>query len=104
MTRSTSAELGLGYMMGDNEQLRIAGAGCESCRGTGYRGRLAIHELVVMTDELRGMTMTGSDAASLRRHVSEQGVPSLRDDAVIKVRRGLTSSAEVLRVTAEDGG
>jgi len=102
--RSGLAELGLGYMMGDNEQLRIAGAGCESCRGTGYRGRLAIHELVVMTDELRGMTMTGSDAASLRRHVSEQGVPSLRDDAVIKVRRGLTSSAEVLRVTAEDGG
>jgi general secretion pathway protein E len=102
--RSGLAELGLGYMMGDNEHLRIAGDGCESCRGTGYRGRLAIHELVVMTDELRGMTMTGSDAASLRRHVSEQGVPSLRDDAVIKVRRGLTSSAEVLRVTAEDGG
>ena len=102
--RSGLAELGLGYMMGDNERLRIAGAGCENCRGTGYSGRLAIHELVVMTDELRGMTMKGSDAATLRRHVSEQGVPSLRDDAVLKVRRGLTSSAEVLRVTAEDGG
>ena len=102
--RSGLAELGLGYMMGDNERLRIAGAGCENCRGTGYSGRLAIHELVVMTDELRGMTMKGSDAANLRRHVSEQGVPSLRDDAVLKVRRGLTSSAEVLRVTAEDGG
>jgi len=102
--RSGLAELGLGYMMGDNEELRIAGAGCQNCRGTGYSGRLAIHELVVITDELRGMIMNGNDAASLRRHVSEQGVPSLRDDAVLKVRRGFTSSAEVLRVTAEDGG
>ena len=58
---------------------------------------------MVMTDELRAMIMKGSDAATLRQHVSAKGLPSLRDDAVLKVRRGLTSSAEVLRITVGDG-
>ncbi|MFQ5351677.1 MAG: type II/IV secretion system protein, partial [Candidatus Binatia bacterium] len=96
------AELGLGYMLGDNSRLRVAGSGCDRCRSTGYRGRMAIHELLVVDDTMRAGIMRSTDAATLRRTMSSEGsILPLRDDAVEKVRRGLTSVAEVVRVTTE---
>jgi general secretion pathway protein E len=80
------------------------GAGCAACRGTGYRGRVAIHELVVLDDAIRGLVMARADATAIRRHNAAHGVPTLRIDGFEKARAGLTTVAEVLRVTQDEGG
>ncbi len=74
------------------------GKGCAACRHTGFRGRIGIFELLIMTDELRRDLATGMDITSVRRHVRDAGVASLRDDAWAKVQAGVTTVEEVLRV------
>ncbi len=96
------AELGLGYLLAEHEDLRVAGDGCEQCRRTGYQGRTAIHELLVVDDTVRSYVMQQTDAASLREICVARGMPTMRDDGADKVRHGITSVAEVLRVTAAD--
>ncbi len=75
------------------------GAGCEKCRKTGYSGRLGLYELLVMTDELRDLVTGNPDVTQLRRLCRERGLVTLRDDGVEKVKQGLTTVDEVLRVT-----
>ena len=79
-----------------------AGAGCEGCKGTGYRGRTGIHELLVLDDAVRSLVMQRSDAAAVRRYATQHGMPTLRDDGAAKVAAGETTVEEVLRVTQED--
>jgi len=79
--------------------LRHAGPGCAECRGTGYRGRTAIHELLPVDDAVRTLVMARADAAQVRRAVH---TASLRDDGLAKVRAGVTTVAEVLRVTRDE--
>ena len=83
--------------------LSHAGPGCAACRGTGYRGRLAVHELLPVDDAVRALVMARADAAALRRHANAAGLAALRDDGLAKATAGLTTVAEVLRVTQEDG-
>jgi type II secretory ATPase GspE/PulE/Tfp pilus assembly ATPase PilB-like protein len=80
-----------------------AGAGCAACRGTGYRGRLAVHELLLVDDAVRALVMARSDAAAIRRQATAAGLATLRDDGLTKALAGRTTVAEVLRVTQEDG-
>jgi general secretion pathway protein E len=98
------AELGLGYMLGDNSKLRVPGAGCDSCRQTGYRGRVAIQELLPIDDTVRSYIMQRTDAQSIREISVARGMHTIRDDGADKIREGVTSVAEVLRVTAVDIG
>lgn len=76
------------------------GAGCTACRGTGYRGRTGIYELLVVDDELRRAVSRGSGADVLRPLALEHGMRSLRADGWRQVRAGRTTPEEVLRVTA----
>src|SRR5947199_340477 len=85
------------------EVLRRAGPGCAACRGTGYRGRSAIHELLVVDDPVRALVMVRADAAQVRRHATAAGMATLRDDGFAKARAGVTTVAEVLRVTQDEG-
>ena len=78
------------------------GAGCGACREKGLRGRTAIHECLALDDATRSLVMTRADAASLRRSAEAAGMASLKDDGVAKVRAGVTTLAEVLRVTHDD--
>jgi general secretion pathway protein E len=75
------------------------GAGCEHCRGTGYRGRTGIYELLVMRDDIRADLLERRDAGELRALAVRSGMPTLRDDGLRLVRAGITSAAEVMRVT-----
>jgi general secretion pathway protein E len=75
------------------------GAGCDSCRNTGYRGRTGIYELLVMSDELRAEVMQRRGAGDLRRIAVENGMRTLRDDGVRLATLGVTTPEEVLRVT-----
>jgi len=78
------------------------GAGCKACRNSGYRGRLAIQELMVMEDDIRTLVMQNSDAASIRRACQAKGMKLLRQDGAERVLAGETTIEELLRVTQED--
>ncbi len=71
---------------------------CESCFGTGYRGRLALYEIMTMTDELRRLTGQRADAITMAKAALDEGMRTMRDDAAEKVAAGLTDQAEVFRV------
>jgi len=71
---------------------------CEACFGTGYKGRLAVYEIMLMTDELRKMTGERADAVRLYDAAKRDGFQPMREDALGKVRLGLTDEAEVYRV------
>lgn len=76
--------------------------GCEECAGTGYRGRAAIAELLVMSDALRAQIVAGAPLDALRTTARAQGLRSLRDDGWRLVAAGYTTAQEVVRVVSED--
>jgi type IV pilus assembly protein PilB len=73
--------------------------GCTRCGGTGYKGRTGIYEVMVLNDEIRAMTIERVSADLIRAKAVEEGMRVLRADGLEKVRLGLTSIAEVSRVT-----
>jgi type IV pilus assembly protein PilB len=76
--------------------------GCSHCHNTGYRGRVAIFELMLVNDDLRELIAQRASLASLRQEAMRLGLRPLRFDGLDKVRQGLTSVAEVLRVAFQD--
>jgi type IV pilus assembly protein PilB len=74
--------------------------GCRSCSGTGYRGRLAVHEVMLVSDEIEALTVRRVSANEVRRTAIAEGMRLLRDDGLSKAAEGLTSIEDVLRVTA----
>ena len=86
----------------EGRQVYRQGPGCPDCKQTGYRGRLGIHELLIVDDEVRNLTMKAADSASIRRVAAAKGMNSLREDGAEKVLSGQTTIEEVLRVTQED--
>ncbi len=77
------------------------GTGCTHCRGTGYRGRTGIYELLPMTDELRRMLVERPDAPRLTAAALAGGMVTLREDGWSKVQAGITTVEEVLRVAGD---
>jgi type II secretion system protein E len=78
------------------------GKGCEDCRGTGYKGRQGVFELLVVDDEMREMILRREAANRLKKYAIDHGMKTLRDDGWDRVRTGLTSAEEVLRITKSD--
>jgi len=74
------------------------GRGCAACRGTGYRGRSGLFELLVVTDEIKQALLASPQAGALREIARTQGMLSLRQDGWRKVQAGITTVEEVLRV------
>ena len=72
--------------------------GCSTCGGTGYRGRMALHEVMPIDEQLEKLTVRRSSADEITRAAREGGMGSLREDGWLKVRHGRTSIEEVLRV------
>ena len=89
-----------------SDQMRRAtpmrGIGCRMCNNTGYRGRVALYEVMRMTDSLRELVLQGASTAELRIAAIKQGMVSLRAAGIRKVMAGVTTPEEVLRVTMED--
>jgi general secretion pathway protein E len=79
----------------------FGGAGCEECFGTGYRGRLGIFELMELNEEIRGAVMRNEDASKITLLARQNGMRNLREDGWMKVREGVTTAEEVMRVTQE---
>jgi len=75
------------------------GEGCIECSGTGFRGRTAIHELLELTDNVREMILAKRPSSEIRRAAREEGMHFLRESALDRVKRGLTTLKEINKVT-----
>jgi len=73
--------------------------GCPSCSDTGFKGRIALTEAMAMDDEIERLILAGESARIIRNNAESRGLSSLRQDGFLKVARGITTIAEVLRVT-----
>jgi general secretion pathway protein E len=85
----------------DRDVTLYKGAGCERCAGTGYYGRAGIFELLTIDDDIRKMILKNSDSNQIRELARKNGMRTLLEDGVEKVKAGLTTLSEVLRVTQE---
>jgi general secretion pathway protein E len=75
--------------------------GCAACHGTGYRGRLAIAEFLVMTDAIRRLVLRHAEAADIARAAEADGMVPMYQDGLGKALAGLTTVEEVLLVTRD---
>ena len=75
------------------------GAGCMECGGTGFRGRTAIHELLDLTDPIRELILDKKPTSEVRKLAQKEGMSFLRESALERVRRGLTTLKEINKVT-----
>jgi len=86
----------------DGERVQVyRGDGCAGCDGRGYVSRMGIFELMELNDEIRGMIMKDADAAALTQVARRYGMRNLREDGWKKIREGISTVEEVMRVTQE---
>ena len=85
------------------EQTRVyQGKGCERCNQTGYKGRIALYEVMTVGDEIKELILEGASAVELKRAAKNTGMKTLREAGVHKLREGVTTVDELMRVTATD--
>jgi len=80
----------------------VKGRGCKTCSDTGYKGRLAVYEVMELKEELKEFVLNGASATELKREAMRLGMTTLRRSALNKVREGITTLSEVFRVSAAD--
>ena len=85
-----------------NDFKLVRGKGCPYCNYTGYWGRTAVYEFVEITPQVKKLIFEGADADTLRKEAAKQGMRSLRQSAIEKLRQGVTTIEGVLSVTLED--
>ncbi|MEW6002447.1 MAG: type IV-A pilus assembly ATPase PilB [Nitrospirota bacterium] len=98
-----SALVRLGFS--EEEAKRVTcyrGKGCPACNGSGYRGRIALFEVMPLMDEIKDMILEGASAEELKRTAIKLGMKTLRMSGLTKVKEGITSMEEIVRVTFGD--
>ena len=75
------------------------GKGCATCNNTGYKGRIGLYEVMEITDELRELILIGASALELRKKAVDDGMITLRESGLHKIRAGVTTLEEVVRET-----
>jgi general secretion pathway protein E len=102
----TKGHLTKGHLQVADEQRQLMtsrqGPGCEHCRQTGYRGRVAITELLTVDNEIRSAVQGQQTASEIQATARNRGMRLLREDGIDKVGRGITTVDEVARVTVRD--
>jgi type IV pilus assembly protein PilB len=78
------------------------GKGCSRCAGTGYKGRIALYEVMPLGEEIREFILNGASAAEIKREAIRVGMLTLRGSALLRLKQGITTVEEVLRVTVAD--
>lgn len=77
----------------------LRGSGCEACRGSGYKGRQGLFELLTLDDTSRALIQQHAAAGTIKDHAVKAGMTTLRDDGLVKIKAGVTTPEEVVRVT-----
>ena len=86
----------------DGENIEVfRGAGCDTCSGSGFQGRMGIFELMELSEDIRKLIMSNADASQITLAARRNGMRNLREDGWLKVYNGVTTVAEVMRVTQE---
>jgi general secretion pathway protein E len=99
---STADLTAMGLDVGTSDDITVSrGAGCQHCRGTGYRGRTGVHEVLSYTENIRLLTTENADMEQIRAKAIAEGMISMRDNAIQKFLAGITTYQEVMRVTWE---
>jgi type IV pilus assembly protein PilB len=101
VTSEALAEAGMTPEEAQSCKPRI-GRGCEKCAETGYRGRIAIYEVMVLSDTLKDFVLNGASAAEIKREAIREGMSTLRRSALNKLLTGETTLKEVYRISAAD--
>ncbi|NLY93511.1 MAG: type IV-A pilus assembly ATPase PilB [Myxococcales bacterium] len=97
------ALLDVGFKESELDQVRtFRGKGCETCGGTGYKGRIALYEVMPFGDRLKELVLQGCSSAELKIEMIKLGIKTLRMSGLTKVVEGVTTIEEVVRVTAAD--
>jgi type IV pilus assembly protein PilB len=94
----------LGVLKSLDENITIYKAnpkGCDECKGTGYKGRTAVHEILEVDEEMGKLIVRGATAEDIRELAKRKGMRTLYEAGILKVRRGITDIAEVKRVLAK---
>ena len=78
------------------------GKGCVDCNNTGYKGRLGVYEVFTVTSKIRDLILDRASTSAIKKVAVEEGMLSLRMDALIKLKKGITTAEEVLKETAAD--
>jgi type IV pilus assembly protein PilB len=78
------------------------GGGCAKCNGTGYKGRVGFYQVMPMLEEIRELILNGANTAEIKRESMRLGVKTMRQSGLTKLKEGVTSFEEVLRVTVAD--
>jgi type IV pilus assembly protein PilB len=78
----------------------MKGAGCETCSGTGYKGRAGLYEVMSLTPELRRLILRGASVADMQEQAVADGMLTLRMDGMVKIQKGVTTLEEVIKETA----
>lgn len=76
--------------------------GCHKCANTGYKGRRAIHELMIISDDIRALILQNLDASTIKKQAVKEGMKTIREDGISRVLKGETTIEEVLRATQVD--
>ena len=79
----------------------MKGTGCDTCSGTGYKGRAGLYEVMALSPELRRMILRGASVVEIRDQAVSEGMLTLRMDGMKKIERGITTLEEVVKETAE---
>jgi type IV pilus assembly protein PilB len=95
----------LGFPLEDGEDKNLiiykaSETGCSKCNGTGYKGRIGLYEVMPMSEEIKRLTVKEASATTIMKQAKEEGLITMRDDGFIKVKMGITSIEEVMRVVA----
>jgi type IV pilus assembly protein PilB len=90
----------LGFTPEEAKSVQVMkGKGCERCNGTGYKGRVALIEVLEISEEVREMILSGASSIELKRKGIEEGMLSLRRSGLVKIKEGITTIEEVVRET-----
>ena len=96
------AMIDIGFPASETKEIRtFKGSGCPTCNGTGYKGRVGLYEVMEVTDELRELILVGASGLELRRKAIDEGMLTLRQSGLEKIRQGLTSIEEIVRETVK---
>jgi type IV pilus assembly protein PilB len=90
----------LGFTSAEAQALKIyKGRGCTKCNNTGYKGRVGLYEVMEITDDIRELILIGASALELRKRAIENGMLTLRQSGLTKIKNGITTIEEVVRET-----
>ena len=103
IVKEDKALIEMGMKAEDAARIKLMrGRGCKNCSNTGYRGRIALYEVMPFLDALKELVLQGASTAELKAEMIRQGIKTLRMSGIQKIIEGVTTPEEILRVTVSD--